>query len=83
MRKAVAIPFLGLQPAYSAASSHTGGLRTRNAAPPVYLLAFPLIAIGSAIYIASTRYSDYWHHGFDVWISAILGSITAWLGFRW
>ena len=60
-----------------------GRLRTQNAAPPTYLVIFPLIPFGAAIFIASTRFSDFYHHGFDVLISAILGSLTAWLGFRW
>ena len=58
-------------------------LREQAAAPPAYLVLFPLIPIGGALYISSTRYSDYWHHGFDVLASAILGTLTAWLGFRW
>lgn len=57
--------------------------RTQAAAPPTYLIIFPLIPIGGAIFISSTRYSDFWHHGFDVLTSAILGILTAWLGFRW
>ena len=39
--------------------------------------------MGAAIYISSTRYSDLWHHGFDVIAGAILGIASAWLGFRW
>ena len=60
-----------------------GSRRTEAAAAPIYLAIFPIIPIGAAIYISSTRYSDYWHHGFDVFVSAILGTATAWLGFRW
>ncbi|KAG8531153.1 uncharacterized protein KY384_004511 [Bacidia gigantensis] len=61
----------------------TDTLRRQAAAPPAYLIIFPLIPIAGAIYISSTRYSDFQHHGFDVLMSAILGSLTAWLGFRW
>ena len=58
-------------------------LREQAAAPPAYLVIFSLITISGAIYISSTRYSDYWHHGVDVLASAIMGTLTAWLGFRW
>ena len=57
--------------------------RVEGAGPPAYLAVLPLIPLGGAIYITCTRYSDFWHHGFDVFTSAILGSVTAWLGFRW
>ena len=58
-------------------------LRNEAAAPPTWLIFFPLVPVGAAIYISCTRYSDFWHHGFDVLTSAILGTLTAWLGFRW
>ena len=57
--------------------------RVQAAAPPTYLLAVPLLPIGLAIYITGTRYSDYWHHGFDVVTGSLLGVATAWIGFRW
>ena len=58
-------------------------LRSHAAAPPTYLLLVPLIPIGLAIGISGSRYSDYWHHGFDVVTGSVLGIVTAWLGFRW
>ena len=87
----VAIPYLTPQtPVQSSGSGsflpiarQRGPLRTVAAAPPTYLIVFPLTSIGGAIYISSSRYSDFMHHGFDVFTSAILGLITAWLGFRW
>lgn len=57
-------------------------LRRQNAAPPLYLVAFILIPLAVAIYIATTRYQDGKHHGFDVIFSAIIGSISGYLGFR-
>lgn len=92
----ISIPFLG--PRHSSSASaidsqdltrtekeqrNSASLRTQAAAPPIYLIIFPLIPIGGAIFISSTRYSDFQHHGFDVLTSAILGTLTAWLGFRW
>ncbi|KAL9100343.1 MAG: hypothetical protein Q9163_004265 [Psora crenata] len=82
---AITIPFLNYQNlthSTEPAGLHTP-IRSRAAAPPTYLLIFPLIPIGVAIYISSTRYSDFWHHGFDVIAGAILGIASAWLGFRW
>lgn len=59
-------------------------LSTKTAPPaPIYLLFPCLIPTGAAIYIASTRYSDYQHHGFDVLVSALLGTILAFCGFAW
>ena len=57
--------------------------RSQAAAPPTYLLLVPLVPIGLALYITGTRYSDYWHHGFDVVTGSALGVVTAWIGFRW
>ena len=82
---AITIPFLN----YNNLSHSTGleslkkPLRSQAAAPPTYLLVFPVVTFGAAIYISSTRYSDFWHHGFDVIAGAIVGIISAWLGFRW
>lgn len=57
--------------------------RSQAAAPPIHLFVFVFIPIGAAIYIASTRYTDYKHHGFDVLFSSIEGSLCAWFAFRW
>lgn len=61
----------------------TEGIRKQNAAAPLYLVALVLIPFGAAIYIAATRFADRKHHGFDVVISSITGSICAYFGFRW
>lgn len=58
-------------------------LRKQAAAAPTYLIVFPLIPMRAAIYVSSTRYSDFRHHGFDIISGAILGISSAWLGFRW
>lgn len=81
----ISIPFLSPRKLSSAAKEQDDAalFRTQAAAPPTYLIIFPLVPVGAAIYISSTRYSDFWHHGFDVFTSSILGTITAWLGFRW
>jgi hypothetical protein len=56
--------------------------RNRVAAPPVYLLALPLVPIGVAIYITSTRYFQFMHHGFDLIAGSLIGILTAWFSFR-
>ncbi|KAL8937880.1 MAG: hypothetical protein Q9216_004206, partial [Gyalolechia sp. 2 TL-2023] len=43
------------------------------AAPPLPLLLLPLIPICVAIYISSTRFSDFRHHGFDIIFGALMG----------
>ena len=57
-------------------------LRKQGAAPPLYALVLPLISISIALYISSTRYSDFRHHGFDIIAGAFIGTVVAWLSFR-
>ena len=58
-------------------------LRNQAAAPPVYLLILAFVPIGTAFFIAVSRYSDYRHAGFDIISGAVLGSVFAWFSFRW
>ncbi|OCK76683.1 acid phosphatase/Vanadium-dependent haloperoxidase [Lepidopterella palustris CBS 459.81] len=58
-------------------------LRNRAAAPPIYILLLALIPLCAAIYISSTRYSDFRHHGFDIFFGSFIGITTAWFSFRW
>ena len=58
-------------------------IRSEAAAPPTYLLVIAFIPIGAAIYISSTRWSDYFHHGFDIIFGSLLGFLLAWGSFRW
>ncbi len=57
-------------------------LRSQSAAPPVYLLLLPLIPLCLAIYISSTRYSDFRHHGFDILFGSLMGIVLSWFSFR-
>lgn len=57
--------------------------RNEAAAPPVWTIILPLIPLCLALYISSTRYSDFRHHGFDIISGASIGIIVAWLSFRW
>ena len=56
--------------------------RHASAAPPIYGIVLCLIPICVAIYISSTRWVDFKHHGFDIFSGSLLGIITAWLGSR-
>jgi len=76
-RLSVTIPFLAL----STEKASQG--RKHAAAPPLYLLVLILIPIFGAIYIASTRYTDGKHAGFDVVFGSLEGLICAWFAFRW
>lgn len=58
-------------------------IRNTAATPPNHLIILALIPIGVAIYISATRYSEYYHHGFDVISGSLLGIVTAVLSFRW
>ena len=58
-------------------------LRNRAAAPPNHLIIIAFIPIGVAIWITSTRYSEYYHHGFDVLSGSLIGIASAWFAFRW
>jgi len=57
--------------------------RNQAAAPPVYLLALPLVPICTAIYITSTRYFQFFHHGFDMIVGTLIGAISAYFAFRY
>jgi len=58
-------------------------LRSEAAAPPQYLLAMAIIPIGAAVYISSTRFTNYRHHAFDILFGSFIGILSAYLGFRW
>ena len=59
-----------------------GAYRDEAAAPPTYLIALPLIPICTATYIATTRFSDFRHHAFDIFFGSLLGIILSWASFR-
>ncbi len=56
--------------------------RSQAAAPPAYLFILPLITISVATYVASTRYSDFRHHGFDIIFGSLMGIISSSISFR-
>ena len=68
--------------AMSVGQASIRSFRDEAAAPPTYLLILPLIPISVAIYISSTRFSDFRHHGFDIIFAAVEGLIFSWGSFR-
>ncbi|CAI9633721.1 acid phosphatase vanadium-dependent haloperoxidase [Alternaria burnsii] len=58
-------------------------IRYQNAAPPVYTLVLVLVPICAAIYITSTRFTDFRHFGFDLLFGTLIGVTCAWFSFRW
>ena len=56
--------------------------RNRAAAPPLYLLVLAFVPLGTAFFIAGSRWADYRHHGFDIIAGSLLGFLFAFLGFR-
>lgn len=56
--------------------------RNQAASPPLYLLIFAVAPFFAAIYIASTRYSDFRHHGFDILFGFFIGTVCAIFAFR-
>ena len=57
-------------------------LREQAAAPPTYLLILPLICISIPAYVASTRFSDFRHHGFDIIFGSSMGIVISYISFR-
>ncbi|KAL2067380.1 hypothetical protein VTL71DRAFT_1805 [Oculimacula yallundae] len=57
--------------------------RNQAAGPPVYLLVITVLPFFGSIYIASTRYSDFRHHGFDIMFGYLIGTITSVFAFRY
>ncbi|KAL5331417.1 hypothetical protein ACEPPN_000947 [Leptodophora sp. 'Broadleaf-Isolate-01'] len=57
--------------------------RNQAAAPPVYLLVFAVIPWFASIYISSTRFTDFRHHGFDILFGYFIGTVSAIFAFRY
>ena len=53
--------------------------RNQAAAPPAYLFIFALVPVSVATYIASSRYSDFRHHGFDIIFGSLMGILFSWV----
>ncbi|KAK3941860.1 PAP2-domain-containing protein [Diplogelasinospora grovesii] len=58
-------------------------VRRQAAAPPLYLLVICVLPFFAAIFIASSRWFDFRHHGFDILFGFFIGTITAFFSFRY
>lgn len=57
-------------------------LHKQAAAPPTYLFILPLFTISIPSYVASTRFSDFRHHGFDILFGSLMGILISYMSFR-
>lgn len=64
----------------STTSFYTSRNTSHSYTPLLLLLAVPMLLAG---YVATTRYSDYRHHGIDIVLGSLLGVGTAALGWTW
>ncbi|KAI0595006.1 PAP2 superfamily-domain-containing protein [Biscogniauxia sp. FL1348] len=64
-------------------NSAVQAVRLQAAAPPIYLLFLTVLPFFGAIFIASSRWFDFRHHGFDILFGFIIGTICAWFAFRY
>ncbi|KAL9024822.1 MAG: hypothetical protein Q9196_006229, partial [Gyalolechia fulgens] len=62
--------------------THAATETAKPAAPPLPSLLLLLIPICVAVYITSTRYSDFRHHGFDIIFGALMGTAFSFFAFR-
>ena len=71
---------------YLTPSGHNDAIvaaRNQSAGPPVYLLILAVIPFFASIYVASTRWSDFRHHGFDILFGYFIGTVSAVFAFRY
>ncbi|KAI0508512.1 acid phosphatase/Vanadium-dependent haloperoxidase [Xylaria bambusicola] len=64
-------------------NSTVAAVRRQAAAPPVYLLLLAVLPFFLAVFIASSRWFDFRHHGFDILFGFIIGTITAYFSFQY
>ncbi|KAF1946143.1 acid phosphatase/Vanadium-dependent haloperoxidase [Clathrospora elynae] len=86
LKKQSSLPFHKQDSALSSPSLNDDSIipiRYQNAAPPVYTLVLILVPICAAIYITSTRFTDFRHFGFDLIFGSLIGMTCAWFSFRW
>lgn len=57
--------------------------RRQAAAPPIYLLVIALLPFFLSIFISSTRWFDFRHHGFDILFGYFIGLLVSIFSFRY
>ncbi|EPS26336.1 hypothetical protein PDE_01272 [Penicillium oxalicum 114-2] len=63
-------------------SDDRSSVRNRGAAPPVLSMILVFVPTCVAFFIASSRWFDYRHHGWDIIAGALIGIFFAWIGIR-
>lgn len=58
-------------------------VRRQAAAPPLYLLFIAVLPFFGAVFISSSRWFDFRHHGFDILFGFFIGTITSFFAFRY
>lgn len=58
-------------------------VRRQAAAPPLYLLLIACLPFFAAVFIASSRWFDFRHHGFDILFGFLIGTISSFFAFRY
>jgi hypothetical protein len=58
-------------------------VRRQAAAPPLYLLLTAIIPFFGSVFISSSRWFDYRHHGFDILFGFLIGTVCAFFAFRY
>lgn len=74
-----------LEDPYASPSGHDDAeiaARSQSAAPPIYLLVIAFVPFGVAVYICATRFTDFYHFGFDLLSGFFIGTLTAIFSFR-
>ena len=82
----IAIPYMGTtQPIdwkKSDSALELAAYRERRSASPVWLVVIVLVPCAVALYVCSSRYSDFHHAGFDIISGSAIGILFAWGCFR-
>lgn len=68
---------------FAAYNQRLSSVRQQAAAPPLYLLTFAVAPFATAVFIASSRWFDFRHHGFDILFGFLIGTVCAFFAFRW
>jgi len=58
-----------------------GAIRRQAAAPPLYLLLIAILPFFGAVFISSSRWFDFRHHGFDILFGFLIGTATSFFAF--
>ncbi|KAF7548379.1 hypothetical protein G7Z17_g7098 [Cylindrodendrum hubeiense] len=82
-RSATSSPATKLDDAAFEQNIEIQSLRRQSAAPPIYLLVLTVVPFACAVFVASSRWYDYRHHGFDILFGFLMGTTTSIYAFRY